>query len=381
MSEAFDTSTPFGSAMVGILGVFAQLEREQIKERSMMGRKARAKEGKFHGGACIPVGYDYVDGELMINEYEAEQIRLIFEMASDNKSNQEIVNQLIESGYTTKYGAYNQNHIGRMSRVLKNELYIGTIKYGDVITKNCHPPIISENLFKKANDTREVRRNAFGDVGFRRTTLLSGFIWCAKCGARFTTTKSRNKNKYGVITSEHRYHACYSRSFPTSKMAKQKGCDNVIWKIEELENQVNQTVKRKKKKKGYFEKLTEQPVKINGKINPVKKRVDEIDRQISKLMDLYSLDTMPIETLSVKIDELHKEKESLNRKLIIKESELGSNPIKNIDEFRSILNNTGNFWELADREQKWYLLSLLVRGIYIDGYDLIFDWVFLPKRN
>ena len=45
MSENFDTSTPFGRAMIGILAVFAQLEREQIKERMQMGKEARAKEG------------------------------------------------------------------------------------------------------------------------------------------------------------------------------------------------------------------------------------------------------------------------------------------------------------------------------------------------
>ena len=44
MSENFDTSTPFGRAMIGILSVFAQLEREQIKERMAMGREGRAKQ-------------------------------------------------------------------------------------------------------------------------------------------------------------------------------------------------------------------------------------------------------------------------------------------------------------------------------------------------
>ena len=37
MSENFDTATPFGRASIGILSVFAQLEREQIKERTKMG--------------------------------------------------------------------------------------------------------------------------------------------------------------------------------------------------------------------------------------------------------------------------------------------------------------------------------------------------------
>ena len=84
MNENFDTSTAFGRAMIGILAVFAQLEREQIKERMAMGREARAKEGKFHGSCMIPIGYDYTDGKLVTNEFEKIQIQKIFQMyASD----------------------------------------------------------------------------------------------------------------------------------------------------------------------------------------------------------------------------------------------------------------------------------------------------------
>src|SRR5699024_5250634 len=48
--ENFDTSTPLGRAMIGMLSVFAQLEKEQITERFTMGRLARAKNGYYHGG-------------------------------------------------------------------------------------------------------------------------------------------------------------------------------------------------------------------------------------------------------------------------------------------------------------------------------------------
>ena len=46
----------------------------------MMGREARAKEGYYHGGDPnkIMIGYDYVDGNLIINEYEAECVKYIF---------------------------------------------------------------------------------------------------------------------------------------------------------------------------------------------------------------------------------------------------------------------------------------------------------------
>ena len=70
MTENFDTSSPFGRATIGMLSVFAQLEREQIKERMSMGKEGRAKEGKWHGGYYTPVGYDYKDGMLDVKVLE-----------------------------------------------------------------------------------------------------------------------------------------------------------------------------------------------------------------------------------------------------------------------------------------------------------------------
>ena len=59
MNESMDTSTPLGRLMLGILSAFAQLERENIKERTRMGMKERVKAGLWPGGGRIPFGYDY----------------------------------------------------------------------------------------------------------------------------------------------------------------------------------------------------------------------------------------------------------------------------------------------------------------------------------
>ncbi len=105
MSENFDTSTPFGRAMIGILSVFAQLEREQIKERLAMGHIGRAKAGYWHGGSNVPIGYDFIDGKLVINEYEALQIRLIYKMFLDGETIHGITRYMNEH-YTNKYSSY-----------------------------------------------------------------------------------------------------------------------------------------------------------------------------------------------------------------------------------------------------------------------------------
>ena len=69
VNENFDTATPFGRAMIGMLSVFAQLEKDQITERFTMGRIGRSQAGYYHGGAYAPTGYQYQNGLLILDEY------------------------------------------------------------------------------------------------------------------------------------------------------------------------------------------------------------------------------------------------------------------------------------------------------------------------
>lgn len=59
VQESFNTATAFGRAVVGILSVFAQLERENIYERTRSGMQKRVEAGLWPGGGGTPFGYDY----------------------------------------------------------------------------------------------------------------------------------------------------------------------------------------------------------------------------------------------------------------------------------------------------------------------------------
>ena len=74
-TESFDTSTPMGRAMIGIVGVFAQLERELTGERVSAAMLARAQKGKR---TCSEIlGYDLKGKDsFVINKKEAETLRL-----------------------------------------------------------------------------------------------------------------------------------------------------------------------------------------------------------------------------------------------------------------------------------------------------------------
>ena len=124
MSENFDTSSPFGRAMLGILAVFAQLEREQIKERLYLGRQAQAKDGKF-GAGRIPIGYkEKTDGRLVVDTYEAMLVRRIFDEFLDGKPIRRIESDLNAAGLTHKYGEWNNKTI---QNILRRQTYIGMI--------------------------------------------------------------------------------------------------------------------------------------------------------------------------------------------------------------------------------------------------------------
>lgn len=76
-TESFDTSTPMGRAMIGVVGVFAQLERELTSERVFAAMEERAEQGKR---TCHEVlGYDKSGKDsFIINPKEAEYVRFCF---------------------------------------------------------------------------------------------------------------------------------------------------------------------------------------------------------------------------------------------------------------------------------------------------------------
>lgn len=222
MQKSFDTSSPLGKAMIGLLAVFAQLEREQIKERTMMGKLARAKLGLFHGGGNIPIGYDYKDGKLIPNIYEAEQIRKIFDWYLEGYSFQAIADKLREEGYTNRYASYNS--WSSVRTILGTMTYTGKVHYGDVVTENAHEAIVSEEQFKEVQALMLKRGNENYKNHLKSKHMLTGIIFCGICGARYAYW-SYQKNRFA-------YYTCYSRSKHIRCMIKDLNCKNKSWQAD-----------------------------------------------------------------------------------------------------------------------------------------------------
>ena len=129
-TEKFDTSTPIGKAMLNIIMVFAELERETIQKRIKDNYYARSKKGFFPGGT-IPYGFNRVktliDGKrVSVLQPNPEQVPYLIEMyemyAFNDVSLGKISDHLNENNISApKGGRWDSNKI---SRILRNPIYV-----------------------------------------------------------------------------------------------------------------------------------------------------------------------------------------------------------------------------------------------------------------
>lgn len=142
ISESLDTSSPTGRAMIGMLSVFAQLERDTITERLSDGRKQKAKTGGYAGGN-VAIGYTSERGKkvLDIDSQKAAAIKRAFELKESGLTLQKIADSLNAEGHTTKQNAlFTPTQVMRILK--RREFYQGLYGYSDIITKGQHAAII-----------------------------------------------------------------------------------------------------------------------------------------------------------------------------------------------------------------------------------------------
>jgi len=78
VEDGINSSKEAGKLLISIIAAVAEMERENIRVQTMIGREQKAREGKWNGGFA-PYGYKLKNGELVIAEDEVEIIQMIFD--------------------------------------------------------------------------------------------------------------------------------------------------------------------------------------------------------------------------------------------------------------------------------------------------------------
>lgn len=242
-TESIDTSTPFGRAMLGIMGVIAELERENILDRTRRGREQANQLGVYMGANAR---YGYAkdkEGRLVIFEEEAQTVRKIFDwFAVGGLTPQKIADTLTEQqvlspdtsavhygkrkGGTRKTNPLTFWRMEMVRSILSDEVYIGTLYHSKSkkgrplpksewkVSSHRHEPIIPRPLF-------EFVQKKLADISNRKTVtkitdrghvyLLSGLLKCDTCRKSGATKDSEmswtgGKDMIDRNTKRYSYH-------------------------------------------------------------------------------------------------------------------------------------------------------------------------------
>lgn len=210
ITQEVNTATAWGRMVLNILAGFGQFEREMISERTRDKIHAARRSGKWTGG-FIPLGYDLVDGKLIVNERESLQVHAIFEIYLAEGSLSSTLREIRKRGWTMKRWTTRQGSVsggGLFTRsglytLLTNSLYIGKVKLDGEVFAGEHAAILEQDVFGAAQ--AQLRSNGLKRAAASRNAhgaFLKGVLYCAHCNARMIHTVTRKGSK------GYRYYVC-----------------------------------------------------------------------------------------------------------------------------------------------------------------------------
>lgn len=231
VTQQFSTTSSMGRLTLNILLSFAQFEREIISERTRDKIAATRRKGKWSGGRPI-LGYDIdkQNGKLIVNHFEAEQVKEIFGLFAERRGLVPVLEELSHRGWMNKswvkrsgaiiVGApFNRISLGYL---LRNVLYIGRVRYKTEVHPGEHPALLDVKLWEKVQalfDHREEQR-----VAQPSESLLIGKVFCSACRSAMTPSYSSRvqtrRYRYYVCTQAQRrgWNTCPSKSLPAGQL-------------------------------------------------------------------------------------------------------------------------------------------------------------------
>ena len=397
VTEQLDDS-PESVILESVIEGMAEYYSKNLARETMKGLKENAYQCK-HTGGMPPLGYDVnSEKKYIINEREAESVRLIFDMYTTGYSQSEMVNELNERGFKTKLGTvFKSNSI---HSILTNEKYTGVYVYNKSAKKdafgkrNSHaykdeseiirieggmPQIISKETFEKAQEVLKARKRAPGTNKAKENYLLAGLIRCGCCGRHYQGNRRQGKNKPMYVS-----YRCSYRRLTSSKV-----CDNKEIRKEYIEEYVLSELERRIFNDKAIPHLVEginKNLQKKNKVEEEKKEViineiKEIDSQINNIVTAIASGFMQ-EEFKVKMDELKNKKSELEFKL----SELKSDEITQVvteNDVRSLLNNFSGYVISRNIPQCKKFIQSFVKEvvIYKEHIEVTFNVSFSLLKN
>jgi site-specific DNA recombinase len=403
--ENIDTSTPFGRAMMGIVGVIAELELETIKARMEGGKEEARKRGVFIGTA--PFGYiKDQDFKLIATEEESKVVEMIFQLFTIQKmSPQSIASYLINCKHLSpeasamalkkrKKGEVKKKNdscfwrADKVKKILSDEVYIGKFYYHKnengkklspdkwELSPHKHEAIIDLVTFDKAKRIlKSMDKFRPKSVNFNHVYTLSGLLRCDACkgeeGKMMNWVGSRKEIEKGSGKFTYSYQCGRKNITKNSHI-----CPTIPFPAHEIENYILDFIKKLLSNPetvyGYQQNLKstkletalleKQRIRLQDLIEGLPaRRKNILDQHTSGYINKNELD---LAMNKLRVDELDYKKRLEETERKQSETSLSGNYIKVFDEFKEkYINSTDETFK--DREETSRLLHMMIEDIIV----------------
>lgn len=382
VTENLDTTTPMGRAQIGIMIVFAQLERETIVERVQASKLEAAEQGRYQGG---PVLYGYKHNpntkSIEIDEVRAAKIRWIFEEYVRGGKGLISIAEVLN---TNKVATSRKGKLWRpdtVLRIIKNPGYIGFVKHKGNIYAGRHKPIIDRDTWELAQEISKGRA-----ISSRNTDagLLKGIVYCGECSAR---VRVKNNGKgHGEVNRY--FYVCYSVEGWTKEMIVDPNCPSHYFTTGHIEQKVFEQLKQYAQDPELLRRAAQDELKPQDGDNlrrmmlAAAKELEDIQRRIKKWQDAYETDAIDLEEMKERTSELKERRTILQGQIDEYNNLLNSRQETEIS-IEKLITTMADFetvWDNATPEERRQLLLLVVERVELfkDGNVKI---KFMPVSN
>lgn len=351
MEESMDTATPLGRLMIGILSAFAQLERENIRERTRMGMRERVKSGLWMGGGRLPFGYDYdAKAGILVPNADADTVRQMYDLYIGGASASAIARMC---GFA---------HDRLVTQILCRKSNTGVILYNGKEYPGKHAAIVPLEVYEQAMACMRARSKQ----PIRASeNLLVGLLVCGKCGA---------KMRYQQWGKAGKKIYCYSQQTGQPHLVVDPNCDNMRHWATDIEAAVVEQLFRIPQIAAPQTNGAAQPVDVLGMLE--KRKADLVAKR-KRLYNLYAAGSDDV--LLEAIQDNKAELEGLEQQLL-REREKGEEAKATATSLERI-REIADVWEYATVAEKRRLLRACIQRVVIDDMDVRVEFKFAAAQG
>lgn len=400
--EKFDTASPIGKAMLMIVMVFAQLERETIQQRVADAYRSRSRKGFYMGGK-IPFGYRLSETTLngvktkmyVEDEHEIQIVNDIFHWyASPQVSFGDIVNRLNQRGVKNRMGkSFSRSGVRDIvinpiyARFDKNlyeffqsqgveivnceedfvgihggYLYSGETKKksrtthiaGQVLVLAPHEGSVRSDIWMRCRK-KCLNNKAVAKPVKAKATWLAGKLKCGYCGYALTAKifhcKTKNDNRYYLCSGKYSAKAC--DQFASLKADQ---IDEIVY--QEMVKKLSAIRAARSRKTNDLEDT----------IATKKAELNQIDQEITSLLDRIAMANATVmEYINKRVSSLEEQKQAVSMEL---SKLLTDSPSDNAAEISGYLG----LWESLSMSDKIAVVDCIIESISATKDKLSIKW-------